>query len=49
MRTHGTRNEDDEPVRPAPSANLADDLIADRRVEVRAEEQADEAERRSGD
>jgi len=30
----------------APGISLADELIADRRAEVRAEEQADEAERR---
>lgn len=30
----------------APGVSLADELIADRRAEVRAEEQADEAERR---
>jgi hypothetical protein len=28
-----------------PGASLADELVADRRAEVRAEEQADEAER----
>lgn len=32
-------------VRLAPGVSLADELIADRRAEVRAEEQADEAER----
>lgn len=32
----------------APGVSLADELIADRRAEVRAEEQADEAERRRG-
>lgn len=30
----------------APGVSLADELVADRRAEVRAEEQADEAERR---
>lgn len=33
-------------ARLAPGVSLADELIADRRAEVRAEEQADEAERR---
>jgi hypothetical protein len=32
----------------APGVSLADELIADRRAEVRAEEQVDEAERRRG-
>lgn len=33
-------------ARLAPDVSLADELVADRRAEVRAEEQADEAERR---
>jgi hypothetical protein len=33
----------------APGVSLADELIADRRAEVRAEQAADEAERRRGE
>lgn len=33
----------------APGVSLADELIADRRAEARAEEAADEAERRRGE